>query len=892
MSDQKSTGQIDTTFIQYFGVGAEAYATIEIERLGGKGINLLKMTQAKFPVPPGYVVTTVAYHEFVKANNIGQKIIALAKSINYADISSVEKVSAEIRKLFINSPVPDLIAKEIKDAYARLKQLGSDRVAVRSSATAEDLAEASFAGQQDTYLNIRGDEGLLNAVRSCWGSLWTARAVSYRAKQGISMDGLGLAVVVQQMVIADAAGVMFSVNPVTGARKEMIINAAWGLGEAIVGGHVQPDAIVAEKATGKVISLDVAEKSVITVMTERGTEEQELKDARRNRRVLEDKDIARLVEIGRLVEDHYKSPQDMEWAVANETFYLLQSRPITSLPEDPEEVEKVRQQEIERVKKMADGARRVWILHNLTETLPMPTPLTWDIVSEFMTGRGGFGKMYSDIGYNPSERVREEGFLELIGGRIYADPDRAAELFSDNSPFAYDLEELAKDPKLMDAAPTKFMPERIGGKLLLALPKYLRQMSRAGKIMAEQRRMAVDRFEKEILPPYLAWVKEKRNQDLRKLSIAQLLDEIDARADYVLQGFGGESLKPGFYGAVADAGMNALLTQLMGEELARQHALTLTQGLDGDTTIEQAGAMYDVAQGKMKLADFLERFGHRAVEEMELSRPRWREDSFYVSQILGVYEGKDIKSPHEMHTANVARRKEAENNLPKLLEEWGGSVLLDDLMVDVKDAQRMLPYRESGKHYLMMGYETIRLPIMELARRWGLGQDIFFMTRRELREFESRSEALRSQLTGRKSKWQAMRKLDMGDVVDTDKIDKLGVFEISDDGSEIKCDPIAAGLATGRAELVKDPGEAAGLSAGYVLVCQSTDPAWTALFVHAAALVVEKGGVLSHGAIVARDYGIPAVVCPGAMRRIQQGAQLRIDGNRGVITFLDAEKEN
>jgi pyruvate,water dikinase len=891
VSGQSEAKQGVSSRIRFFGPDMADSAPLAIDRLGGKGINLFKMTLAKFPVPPGFVVTTEAYHHFVAENKLGEKVRKLAESINRADVKSVENISAAIRALFAESPVPAALAAEIKAAYLRLKDAGGERVAVRSSATAEDLAEASFAGQQDTYLNIRGEDALMKAVRSCWGSLWTARAVAYRAKQGISMEGLGLAVVVQQMVIADAAGVMFTVNPVTGARKEIVINAAWGLGEAIVGGHVEPDSIIADKATGKIKDLKVSEKAVMTVMTDHGTEERELKDERRHTRVLQDADVLRLVETGRLIENHYGTPQDIEWALAGGKLYLLQARPVTSLPEDPEDVERVRLQEVERLKKIAGNERRVWILHNLSETLPAPTPLTWDIVGEFMTGRGGFGRMYRDLGYTPGSRVCEQGFLELICGRIYADPDRAAELFCECSPFSYDLEELAKDPKLMDAAPAKFVPERVGGRLLITLPKFMRQMSRAGKIMAKARKEVLNRFENEILPPYLAWVREKRDQNLQKMTTSQLLDELDARADRVLQDFGGESLKPGFFGAVAEAGLTGLLTQLMGKEEGMQLSLALTQGLEGDTTIEQAAAMFDVARGDLKLAEFIERYGHRAVEEMELSRPRWREDRFYVTQILNVYLDQTVRSPRDIHRANEDRRIEMERKLPEILAQWGGSVLLDDLLVDLKDAQKMLPYRESGKHYLMMGYETIRQPIMELASRWKLDRDIFFLERKELREFESRKAEWMALVASRKTAWLAAKKMDMNDVVDSNTLDTLGLPEKLDSASELKGDPIASGNATGVAQLVKDPSETAGLCTDYVLVCHSTDPAWTALFVHARALVVEKGGVLSHGAIVARDYGIPAVVCPGAMRKIPHDALIRVDGNRGVITILGADRK-
>lgn len=872
--------------VQFFNPDLPHHAIAGIPELGGKGINLCKMTAAGFPVPPGFVLTTVAYRRFLQANGLGPRIVELAASIDTSDPTSVDSISAKIRALFADSPVPPDLERKIRDAYRQLDPSSQAPVAVRSSATAEDLAEASFAGQQDTYLNIRGEQALIKAVRSCWGSLWTARAVAYRAKQKVSMEGLALAVVVQQMVEADSAGVMFTVNPVTGARDELVLNAAWGLGEAIVSGHVTPDTVVADKATGHIRDLKISEKVVLTALTAHGTEEVEITDDRRNARVLSDDQVRQLVETGRKVEEYYRSPQDMEWAFAKNRLYLLQARPVTALPEDPAEVERVRREEIERIRKLAGDKHHVWVLHNLSETLPMPTPLTWDIVKEFMSGNGGFGRLYRDLGYMPSKLVAEEGFLELVGGRIYADPERAADLFFAGMPKKYDVEEIAKNPKLIDTAPEKFAPERADAGFLLRLPKLLMGMYRSSRLLKRARKTAVEHFQKDILPPYLAWVKEKRNQNLTGLTTAAVVDELESRIQRVLGDFGGESLKPGFFGCLGEAGLTGMLTQLMGQEAGASLSLTLTQGLEGDTTMQQAAAMFDVARGNMKLEQFVAEYGHRAVEEMELSRPRWREDISYVRKILSVYGDPSTPAPSDLHKGNVAKREAAEKSLPGVLEEWGGSAQREDVQSDMEDAQAMLPYRESGKHYLMMGYETIRQAIMELSRRWELGDGVFFLQRNELRTFEQQAEQLKQAIAPRRARWQLLRKLEMGPVVDSQQLDKLGVPEPVDSSGQLKGDPVATGVAEGIAQLVKDPNEAADLCTDYVLVCHSTDPAWTALFVHARALVVEKGGVLSHGAIVARDYGIPAVVCPNAMRNLQHGARIRVDGNRGTITVL------
>ncbi|MGA2255376.1 MAG: PEP/pyruvate-binding domain-containing protein, partial [Thermoguttaceae bacterium] len=425
MNVAEQTPGCDLPHIRFFGLDSDAGDLPGLAEVGGKAVNLCKLTRAKLPVPPGFVVTTQAYLGFIGEDGLGARIAALAAKIEDGDAAMVETVSAQIRALLTGCPMHKSLDEEILQAYRRLRVAGGERIAVRSSATAEDLPEASFAGQQDTYLNVRGEESLLKAVQSCWASLWTARAVAYRAKQKTPAEGLAMAVVVQQMVMADAAGVLFTANPVTGARDEVVINAAWGLGEAVVGGEVTPDRMVVEKASGRIKELTVSEKAVMTAITEDGTRQVALSDDRRLARVLGDDEVARLVAIGRQIECFYDAPQDIEWAIVAGQFAVLQSRSIRGL-EVASDVEAGRVTEIERLSAISGSRRRIWVVHNLGETLAAPTPLTWDIIRRFMSGEGGFGRFYHDLGYRPSPQVCKEGFLELIGHRIYADPERLA----------------------------------------------------------------------------------------------------------------------------------------------------------------------------------------------------------------------------------------------------------------------------------------------------------------------------------------------------------------------------------------------------------------------------------------------------------------------------------
>src|SRR5512132_1125123 len=300
----------------------------DIDRAGGKGANLGELTRGGLPVPPGFVIVTEAYRAYLAEHHLAEKIAALAAPTD--DPAGYESASEQIRALFADEG-SDALRAQIAEAYATL---GEDvPVAVRSSATAEDLPEASFAGQQDTYLNVRGRDDLLAAVRDCWASLWTARAMAYRARQGIDPSTVTLAVVVQQLVDAEAAGVMFTANPSNGRRGEVVISGAWGLGESVVSGSVNTDNIVVRKPDGAVVSSETADKAVMTVPAEHRTQEQPVPEDRRREPVLNAAEAAELAAYGSRIENHYGAPQDIEWVRADGQFFIVQARPITALPE-------------------------------------------------------------------------------------------------------------------------------------------------------------------------------------------------------------------------------------------------------------------------------------------------------------------------------------------------------------------------------------------------------------------------------------------------------------------------------------------------------------------------------------------------------------------------------
>jgi pyruvate,water dikinase len=271
---------------------------------------------------------------------------------------------------------------------------------------------------------------------------------------------------------------------------------------------------------------------------------------------------------------------------------------------------------------------------------------------------------------------------------------------------------------------------------------------------------------------------------------------------------------------------------------------------------------------------------------MELATPRWRENPTYLEQTIARLRANPAHDPTEVHRQNLGRRQTAEHELPARLAEWGGSSFREQIAHDLADARALLPYREAGKYYLMMGYELIRLVLEELGRRWELGNDLYFLQVDELKRIVQDRSALLPRIAERKIHWQALQRLDLPEIVDSLKLAGLGLPQKLASADEYPATIMAPGVASGTARIVDNPQDAGDLGNDYVLVCASTDPGWTPLFLNARGLVVERGGVLSHGAIVARDFGIPAVSCPNATKLLRDGDSIRVDGNQGQVVIV------
>ena len=803
----------------------------DVGEVGGKGLSLGRMAAAGLPVPPGFCITTAAH-----------------------------------RRLRCRTPYDDpAFAGALADAYLRL---GGGAVAVRSSATAEDGAEASFAGQQETFLGVRGEAAVADAVARCWASLDSERAVAYRRRQGVSGDGLAMAVVVQRLVPAEVAGVLFTRDPLDSEGNRMLVEASWGLGESVVSGRVTPDRFQLDRTTGAVRDRQVGTKTV--EVTSDG--ERPVAPDRRDVPCLDDERLAALACLGREVEEFYGAPRDVEWAWADGRFWLLQARPITAA--DASEREKVRREEVAALADRAEPGGTVWSRFNLSEVLPEPTPMTWAVVRRFLSGRGGYGLMYRDLGFRPHPSLDDDGVYDLVAGRPYCNLSREPRLYSGWRPYEHPFAALKADPrKALD--PRAVAGRHRGGlRAWLGLPLAgARALSLAYRLGHATRTFA-EHFRQEVVPKFVAAATTAAAENLGGLGDDALVRRFDDWVRRTLVEFGRHALKPTALAGIALANVERILARKLDRDQARAALGRLTVGVRPDPEADLAGAVHALATGDLTRADFLRAFGHRGSEEMELSRPRWGEDPAAVDVLTAPPPAA------EAHKADPGWEEVAAEARLSALERSA-------LEPQVLALQTYLGLRETAKHYLMLGYAEVRRTAVELDLRHGLRGGVFFLTPEELPRLAA-GEDLSSLIAARRRRRALALSLELPPVLYSDDLEAVGRPLPPPTGSDtLRGVPLSAGVAEAPALVLERPPAAAPPGDGYILVCPSTDPAWVPLFVRARGLVMETGGVLSHGAIVAREFGLPAVAgLPGVLRRVRTGQRLRVDGAGGAVTVL------
>jgi rifampicin phosphotransferase len=838
----------------------------DVAVLGGKGASLVRLTEAGFNVPDGFCLTTDAYAAFLSANGLAPVITELTRRLDHRDVAAAERVSGIITTGFEAGDLPSSVVNQLREGYAAL---GYGRVAVRSSATAEDLPSGSFAGQQESFLDIGDTTALVDAVRRCWASAWSGRALVYRARQGTAAD-VAVAVVVQRMVNAQASGVMFTVDPVSGLDSAITINSAWGLGEALVGGDVTPDTVVVDRRTGRVSKQRTGAKNVMTVRSTGGTALAPVPEKLRHRPSLGKAQALRLARLGRRIEAVFQQPVDVEWCRSDTELFILQARPVTTG---------------RRADPWNDSYRGdfLWTNTNVGEAIPdVMTPATWSMVQVFLNDAMATASIPPYVGYG------------RIGGHIYLNLSVMKTLsgivgVNEESFRALTEEVFGHLPDDVEIPP---VPASWAKVMRSVVPVALHVLSEAHRDVRK-------------LDDYLATHPALCLR--RRREIAEV-DDPETLADLWTS-----TLEPEFHrvskmlsAATRSSGASFVTTRKRLEEMvgpagANAVIAGLGGGRDQLASLDLLKGLDQLDAGRIDEAGFNQQYGHRGPHEFEISRPRSGEDPVWLA------DQRAQRSPAV--AAELALKQEKQAQIRELA--W---IRLDHrfplqawlVRRQVRQWGRIARNREHARSEVIRYFWVLRAFALRAGELTGLGEDIFFLELGEILEALTGDVLDRDEITRRRrvhagyaalpplpglirgrfdpAAWAA----DPANRVDPRGTAAAPAASDADDAAAtVTGFSGSAGVVEGTARVILTAADGARLQPGEVLVTNVTNVGWTPLFPRAAAVVTDVGAPLSHAAIVARELGIPAVVgCGTATGVIRDGDRVRVDGSAGVVQVL------
>lgn len=884
---------------------------VTLAEVGGKALNLARLARAGHRVPDAFFIPTKVYREYVERNNLDALIAGAIQHVSPADSEGYQSASVAIRDAF-------LAAVNLPESWPALeiarRWLGAGPVAVRSSATAEDLPGFSFAGQQDTILNVATIEGLSAAIIRCWGSLWTARAISYRDRNQIGHSEVDICVIVQKMVESTASGVAFTADPVTGLRSETVIEATFGLGEALVSGKVEADRYVIDRREGAITSRILGDKGIALRAHPSGGLREETLEAS-NIQAIPDQVILELVDLGVEIQELFDFPQDIEWAYergedGQGRIFLLQSRPITSLYPLP-----------------ADAPRespRVMLSFGAVQGLLEPmTPLGWDAVRLIFAG--GARLLGGEADY------RASGAIHIAGHRLWVDltgmirnplgarlAPRFLGVIEPGSSVA--MAQVLTDERIGAGKGRLRLSTlvRVGAFLISWIWRVVRLTIRPGGMAAAirakyQRQVKVMAHQAQSKPP------EKGGLD----HALDLLKQLQEAFPYAVPEIAS--------GAIAGLAPLFLLVSISRRLTGSNDlALKVTRGLRHNVTTEMDLQLWEIAQSiradpasrarfqaseaaelaqahldgdlsgtaSSAIESFLDRYGMRGPGEIDIGRPRWREDPIPVLQTVKGY--LEIKVGESAPDRVFHRsQREALDAISEMEAAARGRVAGRMVAAVIRWAARrvrsLAGLREAPKFYIVQLMGIIRNQLQaagaELARKEVIegGDDIFFLRLHELEALaQGRAQDWARLVSERKEqrRREMLRSRIPRLMISDGRAFYAGLAPADGKVGELGGSPVSPGVVRGHVRIVLGP-DGAALRPGEIMVCRGTDPAWTPLFLSAGGLIMEVGGMMTHGAIVAREYGIPAVVgVDQATERLKDGDQVEVDGSNGRILIL------
>ncbi len=844
--------------------------------VGGKGAHLGELSRVEgVRVPLGFCITTGAFKRIAAEAQIDDRLDGLSR-LKPGDREAIRVLSAEIRRSLEGIAIPEDLVAAITRALARLDDHAA--YAVRSSATAEDLPTASFAGQQDTYLNVVGPAAILEHVSRCWASLFTERAVTYRLRNGFDPRKIHMAVVVQQMVFPQAAGILFTSDPVTGSRKIASVEATFGLGEALVSGRVNAD--VYRVRDGEIVARAIASKPLaIYASPAGGTQTQVIEPEQRLQPALNDAQVVQLDQLGRRIEAHFGCPQDIEWCLVDGSFHFVQSRPITTLFPIPA---------------AGDRENRVYVSvgHQQMMTDPMK-PLGLSLF-QLTAGRPMYeagGRLFVDVTRPLASPASRASLLEVLG---------------------------RSDPLIRDAL-----------QLLLDRGDFIRPGPDDGPAWAPPGGGSATRIETD---PAIVTELVARDQaaiatlrrDIRAKSGAALLEFILADVEEQKRAsFDPRGLQVIMAAFEAAWWLNEQLQAWLGD---KNVADTLTRSVPGNVTSEMGLALMDVADvirphpeivafleraeddfldalpslaggrdARDALRAYLDKYGMRCAGEIDITRPRWSERPTALVPVLlrhiKSFEPGESKRRFERGRQD-ALRKEAEV-LERLRALPEGERKAQETKRMIDRLRAFVGYREYPKYGIVSRYLIYKQALLGeaehlvQARVLREKEDVFYLTFPELLDVVRTNQVDDRLLVRRKDAFRSYRALTPPRVLTSDGETFAGAYRRDDlpVGALVGL-PVSAGIVEGRARVILEMTEA-DVEAGDILVTVYTDPSWTPLFVAIKGLVTEVGGLMTHGAVIAREYGLPAVVgVEHATRRIRDGQRIRVHGTDGYVEIL------
>lgn len=899
-----------------------------IAHAGGKACRLSALARAGFPVPRGFVIPTGAYREHLRAAGIDAQLRRLLEDLDAEAARGLEAATAQLREAIVAAPLADTARDAILRAYRGLGE--SCYVAVRSSAIAEDLATASFAGQHDTYLDVHGDAQLLGAVKRCWASLWTARAVAYRQRQGLDPAAQALAVLVLEMVPAESSGVLFTANPLTSATDEFLVDAAWGLGEGIVSGLVNPDQFVIDRASGTVKRRVLGSKQVRVVRASAaggGTMQQPVPEAERQRFTLADAQVAELADLGRRVSAHFGDwPQDIEWARADGRFVLLQSRDVTgvefswdqdlelhgTLPRLPDEAV------LSRARSDTVWTGRITpLFYSLrAETRTLVTPMVYRIWAGSLAAQRRWGRPGTPIGqlrwykYHRGA-VYFNSEVEYRNHLQYVPPALRSPVVCEWTPPEW-LTDFREQPGSWWRMPW------IAARIAVLSPGH--RIDRVFETLA--RHISANRGGTGPDPAALramddAALKRQVDETLRVQSewVRDIAHVFYLYAPYMTSAM--FWMLEHWYAKDWAATYDALITGAPRQTwtVRQNEALrALAAQIRACAALRQAFDASDVAgffvqlrgseEGRRFLADyqaFVSEFGHRGHADRDIWYPRRLEDPALDRQALALLLKADARRPATSEEDRVAARQAATQAVAEALrgQRFGRlkAWLFERVQQFLVDFQ---VFRDDSRHQTDRNTFAKKLAVVEVGRRVferGLLEredDFYYLSKAELFELldgrTARLRLMRAKVAARRLNCERYR------VEWSPPMYIRGDATVHEDAQQQRSTqhepgllqglPMSRGEVVGRARVVRSLAGLQEVRQGEILVARSTDPGWTPVFYLISGLVLETGGALAHGACLAREYGLPAVQLADAMNRIADGAIVAVDGRAGTVRVL------